>query len=340
MTTQEHESASTNGAESRNLTPGSTPPLAPPTPHRSETASTQVTGASGALRGTNTSPSKSAPSSSTVGRVGPRRRVLIREQASERDLSVLHMTQRHRYLTTAHIEKLAFTGHASQRTAARAARSVLARLERDRLLRALDRRVGGLSGGSSATVWQLAPGGARLLHDGVSHYRTHVPTIRFLEHTLAVADAHLAVRSAAIALSGTSQVQIEHEATRRYMGLGGGSLYLRPDLYADVHGSDDQGAFDDRWFVEVDMGTESIPTLIRKCQQYETYRNSGIEEADAERTGDAGRFPLVLWVFHGRTAEARLGELRRRIGRSSSLTTGLYRFTTAGTLDELLRSGG
>lgn len=146
--------------------------------------------------------------------------------------------------------------------------------------------------------------------------------------------------AAAIALSGTSQIQIEHEATRRYIDLGGGSLYLRPDLYAVIHGHDDKGAFDDRWFIEVDMGTESIPTLIRKCQQYETYRTSGIEEADTERADHPGTFPLVLWVFHSRTAKRRLEELRRRIRRSSSLTTALYRFATSETLPAMFATGG
>jgi Replication-relaxation len=49
--------------------------------------------------------------------------------------------------------------------------------------------------------------------------------------------------------------------------------------------------FEDSWFIEVDRGTESLPTLLRKCGRYEEYRRSGIEQRDRQV------FPLVLWLL-------------------------------------------
>lgn len=72
-----------------------------------------------------------------------------------------------------------------------------------------------------------------------------------------------------------------------------------------------------RRLIEVDLGTESLPTLLRKCGQYEVYRRSGVEQAEH------GSFPLVLWLF---TNQARADELRRRIQRTASLTSELYRY--------------
>jgi hypothetical protein len=83
----------------------------------------------------------------------------------------------------------------------------------------------------------------------------------------------------------------------------------------------------DRWFIEVDLGTESLPTLLRKCGQYETYRASGIEQADY------GVFPLVLWFF---TVPERAERLAQAVARSPRLTPALYRYAQPETLSRVL----
>jgi hypothetical protein len=50
------------------------------------------------------------------------------------------------------------------------------------------------------------------------------------------------------------------------------------------------GRYEDRWWIEVDRGTESGTAVARKCDFYRRYWQAGIEQA---RTGV---FPKVLWL--------------------------------------------
>jgi len=179
--------------------------------------------------------------------------------------------------------------------------------------------------GSAARVWQLAPAGARLLRDDGTAHRTHEPSPRFLTHCLAVADIHLALRSLS-RLDQVQQVVVQTEPTssRRYVGQGGEPRWLQPDLAAVIS----TNQYDDRWFLEVDLGTESLPTLLRKCGHYEAYRASGVEQHEH------GAFPLVLWVF---TKTDRGERLRDAVWRSPRLTPQLYRFATADTFMDVVQ---
>jgi hypothetical protein len=244
------------------------------------------------------------------------------EHLPERDRRVLELVAAHRYLTTRQLERFVFTTHTSTESAARTARRVLGRLERVQLLAALDRRIGGVRAGSSARIWQLTPAAARLLHaDGLS-FRRIEPSQRFLRHCLAIADVHLALRDLRTGTT-TVHVQTEPDAWRTYLGSGGERRTLEPDLAAVV----ETEAFEERWFLEVDLGTESMPTLLRKCGQYEHYRASGQEQTIHDS------FPLVWWVL---TSEQRAQRLSSSIGRSPSLTPALYRITTFGQLNQAL----
>lgn len=301
-------------------------PIALPAGSTAPTALSQVSRESDVTAGTNT---PSLPSSVRPAR--RRRRidadVLLQIAAGmpERDREVLDRIAEHRYLTTHQLQAFVFTSHASDDSAARTTRYVLKRLERTALVRALGRRIGGVRAGSSARVWQLAPAGARLLKDEGTTYRTHEPSQRFLAHCLAVGDVHLGLRSlrASPEVSGVT-VQTEPASWRRYTGSGGEARWLQPDLAATLTTAE----YTDRWFIEVDLGTESLPTLLKKCGQYETYRASGIEQSE-HRT-----FPLVLWVF---TKPERAARLRTAVSRSPRLTPQLYRYADPTALLDIVR---
>lgn len=316
-------------------------PVAVPTARLGDPVSTQVRASAGQSSGANTPPlSSPAPCRRGVpcvagGRavaatvngdrqsrptVGVRQRTRLRADLSGRDHAVLGRLAEHRYLTTSQVRQFAFEGHASVATAERVARRVLGRLERDHLVRRVTRRQGGYHGGSSGQVWQLAPAGARLLTEGSDTYRSYQPSERFLAHCLAVADVHLTLRQLTDGrgIEGVD-VEVEPASWRRYRGLGGEARWLQPDLAAVVTGTDTEGSYEDRWFIEVDMGTESIRTLIRKCAQYEAYRASGSEQAAH------GVFPLVLWVLHGDRRAERCQALAQAIPRASGLTPELFR---------------
>lgn len=342
MTAQNHPDASYAGV-----------PVGLPLGGSTVTTSAQVRTSPGQSRGTNT-PDSSVPESSPRPRagvgpdthrvVGTRRRQALADDLSPRDRLVLERVGEHRYLTTRQVEHFVFTDHASTASAGRVCRRVLARLERDQLLRRLGRRVGGSRAGSDATIWQLAPAGMRLLDASNTGYRTHEPSERFLGHCLAVADTHLAIRdlvtprtpaddSGSSTVTGVT-VQVEPTSWRRYTGTGGEARWLQPDLAAHLAGWDADGDFAEHWFIEVDRGTESLPTLLRKCERYQAYQRSGIEQHEH------GVFPLVLWVFDGEVIQAatRRDRLSTSLRRSTRFTPETYRLTTARDLPDTLRS--
>ena len=77
---------------------------------------------------------------------------------------------------------------------------------------------------------------------------------------------------------------------------------LKPDAAVVVR----LGEYEDRWFIEMDLGTESAPTLARKCELYRRYWQSGTEQARNDV------FPRVLWVVQDpRRYEVMAGVLGR-----------------------------
>ncbi|RBO88481.1 protein involved in plasmid replication-relaxation [Nocardia puris] len=115
--------------------------------------------------------------------------------------------------------------------------------------------------------------------------------------------------------------EIEPTSWRTYVGVGGARLTLKPDLYAETAtppGSD----YVDAAFIEIDMGTEHLPTLLKKCRDYESYRRQGIEQERADNT-----FPTVVWSMTADTeakAKRRRAALRKAIAKDRHLPDGLF----------------
>jgi hypothetical protein len=256
---------------------------------------------------------------------------------SDRDFSVLELVTTHRFLTTRHVEHSLFHDHASALAGARACRRVLARLERWGLLQRPLRRIGGLSAGSASSVWLASSRGLRLLNvrDGLGAVgRVREPGQRFVQHYLAIADTRLdlvaAERAGQLELL---DVQIEPECWRHYSGLGGSREVLKPDLFAVTAPLAHGGAradYVDHWFIEVDRATESLPTLLKQCRLYETYRRTGSEQQAR------GVFPLVVWVVPD---TVRAGKLHAALQAAHGLDKDLFRITTADRLVALVTGG-
>ncbi|MBF6188914.1 replication-relaxation family protein [Nocardia farcinica] len=249
------------------------------------------------------------------------------DQLSDRDRDILRLVADHRYLTTHQIQHFCFRDHETAATGARVARRVLARLGRDGLITPLDRRVGGLGSGSAVTIWRLTAAGLRIIFGDGRRRRGSEPSERFLRHCLAIADVHVLLHQhLRIEAIESVVVEVEPASWRKYLGPSGEPRWLQPDLYAEITTAD----FVDRTFIEVDLGTESLPTLIRKCQQYEDYRRSGTEQ------GRRGSFPLVVWLL---TTAERAVKLEATVRRSHSLTSAMFRYATPSTLAQVLAGG-
>lgn len=241
---------------------------------------------------------------------------------SPRDISLLQLISEHRFMTAAQVEAFIFFDHASPDSGARTSRRVLARLERDGLLERPIRRVGGLQAGSASSIWMLTSTGQRLLNLRAGRGaigRVRPPGERFVAHYLAIAVTHLALVGAERAgRLIVTQLQIEPASWRRYVGLGGSRETLKPDLYA-VTAVGHNAEYEDHWFIEVDRGTESIPTLLKQCAAYETYRRTGLQQQASEV------FPVVVWIVPDQRRAERLAVA---IAARRGLDAALYRVTT------------
>jgi hypothetical protein len=101
---------------------------------------------------------------------------------------------------------------------------------------------------------------------------------------------------------------------------------LKPDALAVVG----IGDFEDRYFVEVDLGTESGPRITTKAKAYVRYFGSGREQANT------GVFPFVLWIAPD--AE-RAGLLMDAIARVPAEYWQLFQVSTADSAAQRIVSG-
>jgi Replication-relaxation len=242
----------------------------------------------------------------------------LRDRLSARDLAIVRQVADLRLMSAHQIQALHFPGdeHHSEAAAMRARQRVVTRLCRDRLLTPLQRRVGGVRAGSAGLVLALGPVGQRVLADGGGRRRAYEPTMRFFDHTLATSqlavDLTLAARHGSVELLA---FQAEPQSWRAFADING-RRWLRPDAFV-VLGS---GAYELRWFIEVDRASESLPVIVRKCRLYADYYQSGTEQAAHSV------FPRVCWVVPD---EPRVERLREGIARDRRLPEGLFVVTTS-----------
>ena len=212
----------------------------------------------------------------------------FRERLSDRDREILEYVGLLRLLHARQIQTLLFPDerHASPATAARCCCRVLERLTRDQLLVRLERRVGGVRAGSASFIYTLGSVGQRAVDLGGPRRRLAEPSMRFVDHTLAIADFF--VQLIIHARSGSCELlewQSEPRSWRDVTTLGG-RIVLRPDFYVVL----EIGDYELRWFIEIDRGSEHLPAITRKCRLYHSYYKGG-QEQRLHRVS-----PRVLWV--------------------------------------------
>lgn len=236
------------------------------------------------------------------------------ERLSVRDLAVIRQVAELRLMSARQIQALHFpvSEHENEPAAIRARQRVLARLCRDRLLVALERRIGGLRAGSAGLVLALGPVGHRVVARCHPRPRAYEPTLRFVDHTLATAqlivDVHLSARAGSL---DALETQAEPTCWRNFTRIGG-RFTLRPDAFLSLG----VGDYELRWFIEIDRATESLPIILKKCHLYADYYQSGQEQA-----AHGGVFPRVCWVVPD---ERRAERIRGAIQPDKSLPAPLF----------------
>jgi hypothetical protein len=242
-----------------------------------------------------------------------------RERLNARDLAIISQVGKLRLMSARQIEAIHFpeSEHDNAAAAMRARQRVLARLVRDGLLGTLERRIGGVRAGSAGLVLGLGPLGQRVISLAGPRRRAHEPGLRFVDHTLAVAQLVVDVQVAA--RHGTLELlacQPEPTCWREFSRLGGRQV-LRPDGFVSLG----VGEYELCWFIEVDRSSESLPVVVRKCRLYADYYQAGNEQ-----TAHGGVFPRVCWIVPD---EQRAERVRRAIARDRRLPVGLFVVTAS-----------
>jgi hypothetical protein len=250
------------------------------------------------------------------------------DHLTERDLRILDDLERFRLLSTDHVRRLQFhDGHVTQTAAVRGAVRVLGRLDAGGYIARLTRRVGGPLRGSSATIWQLTATGERVQRarrGEATRRRFQEPSPHFTRHTLAISELGVRIiercRHPDVTLL---ELTPEPGSWRSFTNALGAVTWVRPDLLLAT--ADDET--ETHVWVEVDLGTEHLPTVLRKCAVYARYFQTGIEQASREV------FPLVAWVV---PTERRAETIRRAILADRALDDALFVVTTNDDVMEVL----
>lgn len=214
---------------------------------------------------------------------------------TERDIHILEDLERFRLLTTRQIQRLRlpakpFGEHVTVSAATRGTTRILTRLEGLKVVARLERRIGGQEHGSALTIWQLGYSGERYLR----LRRGDKKRIQYLEPGRPFATHMLAVAEIAVLLherAGAGQfelIDLEPEPhCWREFATATGTATLKPDLAVVTA----DALTETHSFVEVDLGTEHLPVIIRKCRLYQRYFRTGIEQEQR------GLFPAVVWLI-------------------------------------------
>jgi hypothetical protein len=109
--------------------------------------------------------------------------------------------------------------------------------------------------------------------------------------------------------------QGEPGSWRQFASYAGGQEVLKPDAFVSLV----SGEWEDRWFLEIDRGTEHTPALRRQLDRFVRYWRTGREQATSEV------FPQVLWIVPDGARQAVLVE---SIGRLPAEAWPLFRVAT------------
>lgn len=243
---------------------------------------------------------------------------------SDRDKSILRTIQSYRYLTTSQIQRLHISNSASISAALRATSRNMKKLKEFHLVGTLARRIGGVYSGSGSSIWFLEAAGEHLLrlidNTACSHKTNFAPSAYFLTHMLSVSECFVRL-SEACRKKGMRLCEVQNEPNcwRPYNDAGK-IISLKPDLFA-ITVCDN---YEDRWFFEIDLATESPIKIVEKCHRYLDYYRSGLEQKQFSV------FPLVVWIVPD---AVRKSSIERRIKSEFSKQPNIFKVITP---DELM----
>ena len=224
----------------------------------------------------------------------------IESGLSERDWQIVDDIDRVRLISGQQIQRLHYGTSSSD---AAVCRRHLGRLVTKRVLVRFRHHVAEAVG-PSWSVYALDVAGKRLIDpDRKRWWPTPQPGNPFIDHTLAITEVYVRLRSAE-RTGGFELVTFDSEPAcwRSFHGPGGARVTLKPDAFVITESS----GYEDHVLVEVDLGTETTSRIIAKAKTYSAYYRTGWEQHRS------GVFPQVLWFVPDL---ARAGLLNTALGR-------------------------
>lgn len=242
----------------------------------------------------------------------------VRDQLIPLDQRLIDTLATVGYATTHQLEQLALP----QTSPHARARRVRRRVQHLRLLRVvytLERHIGGIGGGSPQSIHTLDRAGLQLTASttrqrirparerGRAHVHHAVDVTGHLVDLQAFAEGRRGLR--VVGWLGEPACHLPYRELGRL-------AWLAPDALVTVHTQAEQITS----MLEVDRGTESLPTLLHKADRYLTYATTHREA------------PQVVWSLHTTQRAHRLAEAlhdRRRPRQATRLADQLFVITTS-----------
>jgi hypothetical protein len=223
-----------------------------------------------------------------------------RREAAElgaRELGVLRDLDRVRALTGRQLERLHFASLATSNARGSARRRTMQRLVEVQLVTTLSRRIGGERAGSAGLVYVLDSRGRAYLHtaDGQRQRRPWSVGWLFLQHTLDVAEIYVRLRER----EREGQLKLGHFVAEPASWHQTNGWTVKPDAWLVY----ETKQWEQHRWLEVDRGTESLPTLERKLRSYAAFGAAGLP-------GPLGVVPRVLVTL---PSDARLASVQQLI---------------------------
>jgi hypothetical protein len=233
---------------------------------------------------------------------------------TDRDWQLVMEVNRLRIASGDQLERLCFTAVAAGRSRTVTRSRVLARLTHWRVLVPVGRRIGGQAKGSTVQAFALDSVGQRLIRQrqlaeatAVRVRRPGPPGERWLRHTLAVSQLYVELTEQA-RRSGWHLAEFTAEPGAHWPDGAGG--WLKPDAYAVL----ERPGARDHWWIEVDLATESLPTIRGKLQSYLDFQQRGTR-------GPGGVMPWVLVATVSAKRRDAIAAVVRALPQAADLVT-------------------
>lgn len=210
-----------------------------------------------------------------TGRLRPSQVEWVAARLTTRDRQIVEDVNRLRLLTGSQIERLFFADLQPGRSRIASRSRALHRLVTWRVLVPLPRRIGGAGRGSTTLAFALDSAGVRLTNEHllatarpVRVRRPGPPGERSVRHILAVSECYVALTELSRTEGFTLDEFRAEPASWWPNGLGG---YIKPDAYAVLALREVR----DHWWLELDLATESLPTVKKQLLAYLDFAQRG-----------------------------------------------------------------